>query len=435
MSAEKENARLQQLKGAVNLAVRYAESSTADSPHNADKSSYMESLKDKLKGMQESIEHFEKLLQGEEKPKIGIFGAPSRGKSTLLNALLGIDMLPMDGQHGTTRFGTYLIKRAIKNEKRPYEIKRILKREALESKQCAPEDVGTVLRHYSSKEADEKEAKTERIEILGPFEPYIDDDLIFVDTPGIAEAGESLSAGTHNWAKDRTYALEVLSKVDIVIFCMRADEQSRSDVDLYDKVIVDRYEPINVITFANKRDEEDTIDDLKKYLLKFYTALMLADTVAVDAKKAVEIIAEAKAGGKNVKEAMEEGFKGENLEGFRELKELIHDRIGLGEKEQVEKRVARFEELYNGLKRDAYEKYQLTLPGTTGADLYTPTPTDPAPDKPAPEPPPPKKPAPVPIPPIDPVEKKKKRKRGCLIWFFIIAAVVGVIIAISGGGF
>ncbi|MCL1991718.1 MAG: dynamin family protein, partial [Spirochaetes bacterium] len=287
MNAEAEKAWVQ-LKG-VEKAVKQAvvEIDRAMKKPNIDpgEKDYMDKLKEALKNEQENIEDFEALIKGGVL-KIGVFGSPSRGKSTLLNALLGIDMLPMDGKHGTTRFGTRLIKRKeIPNPKKPYKVERILTGAPPESKDCDAEDVSTVLKYFADKEAGEKNSKTKRIDIEGPFDSFIDDDLIFIDTPGISEPSESSSNTGHDFERDRKYALEILSSVDIVIFCLRADAPERDDVKLYNETFFDKYEPINVITFANERDDM-TILDLKRYLKETYH-LMLPDTVAVDAKKAV----------------------------------------------------------------------------------------------------------------------------------------------------
>ncbi|MCL1992372.1 MAG: SUMF1/EgtB/PvdO family nonheme iron enzyme [Spirochaetes bacterium] len=372
MSAGIEKARQQllYLKNAINKAVSEIDTAIqkSDNAPGETEKAFMENLKDRLTGELESIISFEDLIQGKRDPTVGVFGSPSRGKSTLLNALLGMNMLPMEGQHGTTRFGTYLKKREpeyITNPKRPYNIKRVFTQKPEISVECSAADVNTRLKMYS-----EKEDGIERIELEGPFEPYIEDKLVFVDTPGIVQAGEQLADDdTHDWARDRTHALEALSKVDVVIFCMRADDQLRVDVNLYDKVIIENYEPINVITFANKRDEGYSIDDLKKDLRKSYKGLMLDDTVAVDAKKAVDIIAVAKKEGKNVKETIEAKFKGENLEGFKDLRDLIHSKLNYKDDASIGSQVKRFEELYNGLKNNAYEKCKLTLPGINEHDL------------------------------------------------------------------
>ncbi|MCL1994184.1 MAG: hypothetical protein FWG66_14670, partial [Spirochaetes bacterium] len=85
--------------------------------------------------------------------------------------------------------------------------------------------------------------------------------------------------------------------------------------------------------------------------------------VAVDAKKAVEIVAAAKKEGKRIKDEFEAKLVGENLVGFKELKEIIHERVGHKDG-HIGKRVARLKELYNDLKGDAFEQSQgrLVLP-------------------------------------------------------------------------
>ncbi|MCL1991508.1 MAG: dynamin family protein, partial [Spirochaetes bacterium] len=288
MNAETEKAllQLQCLKSAVKQAVADTDNAMQQPGIDPGEKAYIDALKDRLTGELENIENVETLIQGERKLTVGVFGFPSRGKSTLLNALLGTDMLPMDGRPGTTRLGTMLIKNEPKNYRSAYRIRRIFKGAALEDGVCRAEDVGTILNYFSSTESGEKNLKTQRIEIEGPFDSFIDDDLIFIDTPAIVEESVSSSDTGHDWERDRKYALEILSTVDIVIFCIRADAPEKNEVKLYNETFFDKYEPINVITFANERDDDMTILDLKRYLKETYH-LMLPDTVAVDAKKAV----------------------------------------------------------------------------------------------------------------------------------------------------
>jgi len=80
-----------------------------DTPDYEDKKTYLENLKANLESLQAGIERFIELMDGKRNPAVGVFGCPSRGKSTLLNVLLGVEILPVGPKAGTTRFGTEFV--------------------------------------------------------------------------------------------------------------------------------------------------------------------------------------------------------------------------------------------------------------------------------------------------------------------------------------
>jgi GTPase Era involved in 16S rRNA processing len=174
--------------------------------------------------MQDDLNKFEKLVKGERKPTVGVFRCPGRGKSTLLNVLLGVDMLPMKGKPGTTRFGI---------------------------------------------ELSYKNTKEFKIEVQGPFCSFLGKDIVFIDTLGV-ELGasnddtEKGSPVDHDFMADTNRALAILSSVDVVIFCMTNKYKEKKDADFYNDAIRDKYEPINVITAGDKRDDGEINKDIKQ---------------------------------------------------------------------------------------------------------------------------------------------------------------------------
>ncbi len=61
------------------------------------------SLLNNLKSLKRRIIRITSMLKREDTIKIGIFGAPSRGKSTLINALLDCKILPVSMKPGLTK--------------------------------------------------------------------------------------------------------------------------------------------------------------------------------------------------------------------------------------------------------------------------------------------------------------------------------------------
>ena len=61
------------------------------------------SLLNNLLSLKRRIRRITSMLKGEDTIKIGIFGAPNRGKSTLINALLDCNILPVKNKPGHTK--------------------------------------------------------------------------------------------------------------------------------------------------------------------------------------------------------------------------------------------------------------------------------------------------------------------------------------------
>ena len=225
---------------------------------------YADNLKAFLKNMRDDLEKFEGLIKGERKPTVGVFGCPSRGKSTLLNVLLGVDMLPMKGKAGTTRFGIELSHKdtdgfdiTVKYNSKPPKI----------SRDRSEDDAAYDLTRFSGQSALVNPDIT-KIEVRGPFRSFLGDDIVFIDTPGV-ELGASAedvpddSLVSQNFEADTQRALAILSSVDVVIFCMINKYKEKKDAVFYDREIRDQYEPINVITAGDKRDDDQTNEDIK----------------------------------------------------------------------------------------------------------------------------------------------------------------------------
>jgi hypothetical protein len=62
--------------------------------------------------------------------------------------------------------------------------------------------------------------------------------------------------------------------------------KEKKDADFYEQEIMEQYNPINVITAGDKRDEEETNDDIKEKVQKDY-GLLTYRTVVVSIKEAL----------------------------------------------------------------------------------------------------------------------------------------------------
>jgi GTPase Era involved in 16S rRNA processing len=330
---------------------------------------YLDNTKAVLKNMSEDLDKFEGLIKGERKPTVGVFGCPSRGKSTLLNVLLGVNMLPMNGKAGTTRFGIELSHKDA--DMFSLTIKYNNKSPEIYQEELTEDDVADILKYRSDP------VSTTKIEVEGPFRSYLGKDIVFIDTPGVElDAGEDNSTDDssleHDFKGDTQRALAILSSVDVVIFCMINKFKEKKDAVFYDKAILGRYKPINVITAGDKRDDDQTNNDIKKVVQTDYH-LIKSKTVVVSSKEAFEKINEKiekiekadeknaaepikiKANGKDIAELVETEFTGENLEEFKGLKDMILKKVRITD-EAIKARLTRFEELYETIMKDAREK-------------------------------------------------------------------------------
>jgi GTPase Era involved in 16S rRNA processing len=289
-------------------------------------------IKVDLENLQKNLNAFISLVDRKRNPRVGVFGCPGRGKSTLLNVLLGVDILPMKGRPGTTRFGIELSYK----DSAQFEITREYKNKAPETSYCCKDEVKNKLEDLS-KNADTANSDITKIIVQGPFQYLLGNGFDFFDTPGIEleaiKDSEEQNISGHNYGADATRALNILSTVDVVIFCMRNDYKERKDANFYKNEIKDKYKTINVITHGNARNTGQTNDEIKQELQKNYQ-LDEKYTVIVDSKQALE------------KYYVE--LEGENLKGFKELRRLIAEKARTSDAD-IRCYIENFERLYGTL--------------------------------------------------------------------------------------
>ena len=379
--------RIKCLQETVKKALEEQNKYISDSNYE-DKKSYLENLKANLENLQKSINRFIEIMDGKDKPHIGVFGCPSRGKSTLLNVLLGVEILPVGTKAGTTKYGTKLDY----SDTEGFTVA-VSKKNAIDIP-VEPfknyEDVNNRLRFLSNSENKQNDPDINEITVEGPFMSFIGNDIVFVDTPGVelGASKEDLSKDgiivEESFIGDRERAMAILSKVDIVIYCMTVSYPERMDKELYKEIIKDKFEPINVITGCDEREDNET----NEYFIKDFTEayeLVKDQTVVVSSSKALEIIKKAKEEKKDLvkldfeKEALKNARKdrnvrksknklkiiSENLKGFNELREKLRARIGDKSPAFCNMMIFRFERRYEYIKKDA-DKKEIWIPDIKG---------------------------------------------------------------------
>jgi GTPase Era involved in 16S rRNA processing len=237
------------------------------------------------KGRQEQLEtlayRLQKIRSFEQgkgnKKRVGVFGAPNRGKSTLLNALLGEDLMPTS----PIPFSTTTIE--IESDHSIIGWSLIINHESgyIEEKKCdsAPE-MNKLLVHYGARSS-AKPAQRLRIKGAFPNCKILNEGGILLDTPGAEVAFEP----DEQLADEAQKALEALKTTHLVLFCIRADQiGSRSDSELYEKHIRP-LSPVHVVTMKDRWDQD--IGGLVDTVLSNY-GLAQSDPVLVSAKQALD---------------------------------------------------------------------------------------------------------------------------------------------------
>ena len=360
---KKDKNRFECLQKTVTDALRELEKQK-DSEHYDNVKSYLDNMKN-------DITKYGLLIAGNS-PRIGVFGCPNRGKSTLLNVMLGVDLLPRNPIAGTTRSGIELHNKEPENIEEPYKITVEYVSKPPHSDHYTPNNAKAQLEILSSKEVNLENPDISIIKVEGPFESYIGDDIVFVDAPGFVELKtdteepEDHAALTHNYKGDNNHALAVLDKVDVIIFCMRYGGQyDKGDQNLYNKYLTPtEINPINVINIDFNSDDNRTErenkknDEIKLVLKKDGYRLLPDDTVVVSSKKALDIISAPKNANKNIIKIIRAKFKDkdEDLKGFKELKDKIQRKAGIKNAAAIKERIKRYEDKYNNSRNDVEKK-------------------------------------------------------------------------------
>ena len=234
---------------------------------------------------------------------IGFFGAQKRGKSSLINCLLGCDLMPV----GVVPKSSVVIKTAQDNTCKPdifkIEIHKasrpIIVQEAKNVKQAAD-----ILKVYASHSGALSQNVDEvLVTSLFPNSKILENGGVLVDTPGaeyvFPDDCKNISEAEIRNSKDLNQALNILDKTEIILFVERADYlQGKKNYEFYqDKIQC--LNPLNIINFKDKcpNDEsfkpeknEEILESLKsEYLISKMVSTFGARidrTICVSSKEA-----------------------------------------------------------------------------------------------------------------------------------------------------
>ena len=193
-----------------------------------------------------------RVLNSEGTRKIGVFGAPKRGKSTLINVLLGHNILPT---HPLPMSST-IVELRQDNHIKDWELFIIKNDGSAHTLTLKTEQhVASYIKQYGSHKFDNNTAET--IEIRAPFNKsnILGQGGILVDTPGAEPAFIHENSPTY---KDTQKAVDMLKNVHVVIFCIRTDQiGTEKEATFFTDFIL----PLNPLVIINFKDTWDSTEE------------------------------------------------------------------------------------------------------------------------------------------------------------------------------
>lgn len=182
---------------------------------------------------------------------IGFFGAMSRGKSSLINELLGRDLMPVAS--GQTTSVVIKVRHKERQAGEPcYKITIVEKggkRESFEA--STPEDAQNILQVFGARKGNGGDA-VDHIEVDGAFpdSKILKIGGVLVDTPG-AEAAFEQDSHVQNGIEQKR-AEKILENTDVILFVEGANYMGSANSSEFFKSKLDTFKPLIVV---NKKDE------------------------------------------------------------------------------------------------------------------------------------------------------------------------------------
>lgn len=195
---------------------------------------------------------------------IGFFGAQKRGKSSLINQLLGCDLMPV----GPVPMSSVVIKvkHDINHAVNKYTLDVTQVNGGMDSySDMSLESAKLLLKQYGTRDG-EMSCDVDTIEVTSNFSSsmILEHEGILVDTPGAEVAfAENLSDAENN--EDAARAIRILEKTHIVIFVERADCIQAENSKIFFQKNLKPLRPFNVINYkdtfdiSSKSEESDAL--------------------------------------------------------------------------------------------------------------------------------------------------------------------------------
>lgn len=178
---------------------------------------------------------------------IGFFGAMSRGKSSLINALLGCELMPVKA----CQTSSVVVK--VKHSDSPYYRVKIHEQGGRQDTHdnLTLSDARSTLEVFGTRQGGSGDA-IDYIEVEGAFPDsrVLEKGGVLVDTPG-AEAAFDESSTQEN-VEEQNRAVRILEETDVILFVEGADYLSSVNGTAFFKEKLSRFKPLVVV---NKKDK------------------------------------------------------------------------------------------------------------------------------------------------------------------------------------
>ncbi len=199
--------------------------------------------------------------------RIGIFGPPKRGKSTLLNELLGASILTTSPIPMTrTIIESHRAEpSSLENE---WQVEVIHDDDFISTfEHATAEEVASTIQQYGSHR--NRGAEVRQIIVRSPFDnsKLMKRNGILIDTPGAEVAFEQAD---EDRSEDTRRALEMLKEVHVVLFCVRADQIGSESEKAFYRDHMRLLDPVNIVNFKDKSSDEESLihETVKNYGFK-----------------------------------------------------------------------------------------------------------------------------------------------------------------------